>query len=41
MYVYMNETVTLNVRMVWPQTHPLHYSGRIAIGGPVEEFSPL
>ena len=33
----------LSGRMVWPQTQPLHCynSGRIAIGGPVEDFSPL
>ena len=33
----------LSGRMVWPQTQPLHcyYGGRIVIGGPVEDFSPL
>ena len=33
----------LSDRMVWPQTQPLHcyYSGRIVIGSPVEDFSPL
>ena len=46
-YVCMREWEGLELlrsgRMVWPQTQPLHcyYSGRIAIGGPVEEFSPL
>ena len=44
LFVYMHKweglELLLSGRMVWQPLH-CYYSGRIAIGGPVEDFSPL